>query len=178
MERLNNILLVVLFAIFSYGCSSMNTAAVKKVDQAGVALIGVDKHIQFSDEFALGSLVQKLAQDEKFDLKPMAEDLHNNVFGLYAQSVPFNLMPEEQVIETERYKTFRLYDSDLKEKNFKRGSNIITVKNYKDYKVDYLGKSQREKLYNAIPGEADAMVLVGLSYKLVQENSLIPGVNK
>ena len=178
MNRLSNLVFVLILTISLYGCSSMNTAAVKKVDKASVALIGVDKHISFSDDFALGSLVQKLAQDDKFDLQPMAKDLHNNVFGLYAESVPFNLMPEEQVIDTDRYKNFRLYDSDLKESNFKRGSNIITVENYKDYKVDYLDKSQREQLYKAIPNEADAMVLVGLSYKLVQENSMIPGVNK
>jgi hypothetical protein len=154
----------------------MDTARVKKVDKAAVAIVGVEKYIDYSEDFEIPQLVQRLAQSDKFDLQPIAENLHDKTFGTYTEVMPFTLMPEEKVIGTDRYENFDIYsmgDSEEREES----SNFITVKNYKKYNPSGMLQPKRAKLFEAMPEEADAMLLVGLSYKLFQANSIIPGVN-
>lgn len=139
--------------------------------------MGVEKHINYSDDFEIAQLVQRLAQSDKFDLKPIAKDLHNKTFGAYTEAMPFTLIPEEKVIGTERYKNFELYNEGY-EDAIEGRSNFITVKNYKKYRPSSMMQGRRAKMFEAMPEEAEAMLMVELSYKLFQENSLIPGVKK
>lgn len=155
----------------------MDTSAVKKVDKAAVGIVGVEKYINYSDDFEIPQLVQRLAQSDKFDLNPIAEELHEKTFGSYTEAMPFTLIPEEEVIDTERYKNFELYNEGY-EDAIEGKTNFITVKNYHKYPPRAMNQGRRAKMFEAMPDEAEAMLMVELSYKLFQENSLIPGVNK
>ncbi|TYP92737.1 hypothetical protein LX73_2101 [Fodinibius salinus] len=177
MRRFTYLVCILGVLFFITSCSSMDTSRVKKVDKAAVAIVGVEKHINYTDDFEIPQLVQRLAQSDKFDLQPIAENLHENTFGVYTEVMPFTLIPEEEVIETERYKNFELYNEGYEEAT-DGNSNFITVKNYKKYNPSGMLQGRRAKLFEAMPDEAEAMLMVGLSYKLFQENSMIPGVNK
>lgn len=177
MRRLTFLIYITGVLFFITSCSSMDTARVKKVDKAAVAIVGVEKYINYSEDFEIPQLVQRLAQSDKFDLQPVAENLHEKTFGAYTEVMPFNLIPEEQVIGTERYKNFELYNEGY-EDAIEGKTNFITVKNYHKYPPRSMNQSRRAKMFEAMPDEAEAMLMVELSYKLFQENSLIPGVNK
>lgn len=178
MRRLKLYVYLFTILLFVSSCSTMDTSAVKEIDNAAVAIVGVDKHLEYSEDFEAAQLVQRLAQSDKFNLQPVAEDLHEKTLGEYTRVMPFELIPEEDVIGAERYQNFQLFDSESAEETFTETSNFITVKNYKAYNPVNMHRGHKTDFSEAIPEEADAMLLVGLNYKLVQENSLIPGVNK
>lgn len=178
MRRLHLYVYLFVILLFVSACSTMDTSAVKEIDKAAVAIVGVDKHLTYSEDFEAAQLVQRLAQSDKFDMQPVAEDLHEKTFGEYTRVMPFELIPEEEVIGSEQYKNFQMFDSESAEETFTKTSNFITVKNYKPYNPVNMHRGHKSDLAEAIPEDANAMLLVGLNYKLVQENSLIPGVNK
>lgn len=84
MRRLKLYLYLFTILLFISSCSTMDTSAVKEIDNAAVAIVGVDKHIEYSEDFEAAQLVQRLAQSDKFDLHPVAEDLHKKLL----QSIP------------------------------------------------------------------------------------------
>ncbi len=175
--------ILILGVILSFNaCSSLDKAAVQKTDKVAVALIGVDKYIDFDNEFGAGvKVVQRLAASDKFDLEPVRKKLHKKVFNEYNKFLPFDLSDEQKVIGSKRYKNFTVYDDEKKEKNFKKGAKHFLQKDgYLSYHPDGFRGQQdkRKKFYKAMPSNADGMLLVSLSYKLVKENSMIPGVSK
>jgi hypothetical protein len=52
------------------------------------------------------TLAVKLASDPNFNVSPILTNFHDQFFNEYAKSFPFQLLPEEQVINNEAYKTF------------------------------------------------------------------------
>ena len=159
-------------------CSTLDEAAVRKTNKVAVAIVGVDKYLQYSSGFAVGSLVQRLAESEDFDLQPIAEKLHNKTFGTYTKIMPFTLMDEEKVINTSAYKDFTLFEKESYEERFKKNSMFISAKDYMKYRPEFLNRGHRKKLFKAMPEEADAMLMVGLSYWLKKQTSMVPGMTK
>jgi hypothetical protein len=169
---------ILAFTFALTACSTLDKTAVKKTDRVAVALVGVDKHLQYGSDFAIGSMVQRLAQSEEFNLKPIAKKLHRKTFGTYAEFMPYTLISEKKVIKRSEYKNFRLFDTETEEELFKKSSNFVTVKNYKKYRPEFLNRGHRKELIKAMPETADAMLMVGLYYELDKQNTMIPGYTK
>ncbi len=163
-------------------CSSMDVAAVQKTDKVAVSLIGVDKYIDFDNEFGAGvKIIQRLAASDKFDLEPVRQKLHKKVFNEYSEFFPFDLMNEQKVLGPDRYKKFQVYDNKDKEENFKKSAKHFLQKDgYLSYHPKSFASSQdkRKKFFQAMPSDADGMLMIALSYDLKKEESMIPGVSK
>lgn len=163
-------------------CSSLDKAAVQKADKVAISSIGVDKYIDFDSEFGAGvQIIQRLAASDKFDLEPVRKKLHNKVFNEYNEFLPFKLTDEQKVIGSKRYKSFTMYDNEQKEENFRKGAkNFLLKDGYLPYPLgNFRGQQEkRKKFFQALPSESDAMLMVSLSYKLINQNSMIPGVSK
>ncbi len=147
-------------------CSSMDTEAVKSMDKVSVALISANKHIDMGDFSGIGTMIQRLADDENFKLDPVVDKLHKKTFREYKSMMPFDIVSEEKVIGSEDYKNFQVYENEQKEKNFKKGSKVITPDGYKGYYPKYFKKKHTKKLLKTMPSEADGMMYVYVSYSL------------
>lgn len=163
-------------------CSTIDQEAVRKVDKAAVAIVGINKQLNYGPNFNIGQLVQRLAEDEKFDITPLSNKLRKRTYGRYAELFPFKLIPEEKVIQSDKYQNFQLFEKTSKEQNIKQASqysHFITPDNYLKYYPRLLNnREKRSRLFDAVPDEAEGIVMMSISYKLKQEMSPMPGVKK
>jgi len=95
-----------LAALLSLSCATLEKTQVASVEEAALISIYCDKRIDMSDFGGLAALVNQLAQDKSFQLKPLAVKLRDDMFGKYAAGLPFKLVPEAQVIGAHAYRTF------------------------------------------------------------------------
>jgi len=93
-------------ALLSLSCATLEKTQVAGVEEAALISIYCDKRIDMSDFGGLAALVNQLAQDKSFQLKPLAVKLRDDMFGKYAAGLPFQLIPEAQVIGAPAYRTF------------------------------------------------------------------------
>lgn len=182
MKRISFYLSLIVVILGMPTCSTIDQEAVKKVDKAAVAIVGVNKQLNYESSFNIGQLVQKLAQDDKFDLAPLADKLRNETFGTYERFFPFELIAEEKVTQADRYQDFRMYDDPKKEQNLKVASSrtfFITPDKYLNYYPQLLNtRDKRSRLFEAVPEAADGILMMNIYYKMIQERSLVPGVKK
>ncbi len=92
--------------LFSLSCATLEKGQMASVEEAALISIYCDKRIDMSDFGGLAALVNQLAQDKSFQLKPLAVKLRDDMFGKYAAGLPFQLIPEAQVIGAPAYRTF------------------------------------------------------------------------
>lgn len=167
-------ILLTLF-IFISGCSSIDTEKVRALDKVAVPMITVGKYINMG-QFSLGSVVQRLAEDEKFDLNPALESLYEKTYNDFETSLPFNIIEEDEMLESEAYKNFNPF-SKPKNKLYKP-STLLTPDGYMKYHPLALNKKRRAKVLNVIPEDADAAMFVYITYDLVKrEIPMIPVSN-
>jgi hypothetical protein len=162
--------------------SAMEVSDVKSVDQVAVPIVTVDQYIDMtdlqdggsiaSDGSGAGGLVQRLLQGDSFDLGPMAELLRERTYGTYAERLPPRIMPEEEVIQTDRYKNFSLLDEESNDDRMQRLNRLKVPEGYKQYNVgrgSVFGDRQRQ-MFGAVPDDADAILLVSADYEMIEDN--------
>jgi hypothetical protein len=161
--------------------SSMNVSDVQSAEMAAVPIITVDQYIDMTDLQDGGSLaqgdgvggfMQRILNDDAFDLSPMADLLQERTYGTYAERLPVGIMPEEEVIETERYKNFTLLDDESNDDRMQRVNRLKVPEGYKQYNVgrgSVFGDRQQQ-MFGAVPDEADAILLVSADYEMVEDN--------
>ena len=69
-----------------------------------------NKMISFEDlgigaDVLLGDIL-KLRDDPNFNLKPMLNQYHENFFNNYSKELPFDLLPESEVLNNPAYQEF------------------------------------------------------------------------
>ena len=158
------IMMVALFILIS-GCSSIDVEKVRALDKVAVPMITIGKYIDMG-QFSLGSVVQRLAEDEKFDLNPALESLYDKTYNDFETSLPFSIIDEDEMIGSEAYKNFNPF-SKPKNKVYKP-SYLLTPDGYMKYHPVALNKKKRAKVLNVIPDEADAAMFVYITYDLVK----------
>ena len=161
--------------------SSMDVSQVEKAEQAAVPIITVDQYIDMTDlqeEGGLasgsgsGAFVQRLLQDDSFNLSPMVDLLQEKTFGMYADRLPATILPEEEVIGTERYKNFNLLDKESSDDRMQRVNRLLVPEGYKKYNLGQgalLGDRQQE-MFGAVPDAADALLFVSANYAMIEDN--------
>ncbi|KIC00209.1 hypothetical protein OA93_00930 [Flavobacterium sp. KMS] len=116
-------ILTVLFALNSYS------------QKKKVAVVGfyTDKTIDLSD-LGLNSLaaIADLGNNPSFNLSPILEKYHNAFFNVYSKQFPFDLIPENEVIQKQEY-------IDFSPKYAKDEVGEKTIINYPGYKYIYEG---------------------------------------
>jgi hypothetical protein len=98
--------LLALGGLLLFGCATLEKGRVAGVEEAALISVYCDKRIDTSDFSGLAAAVNQLAQDESFQLKPIAVQLRDDIFQKYAPGLPFRLIPEQQVIGAPAYHAF------------------------------------------------------------------------
>lgn len=161
--------------------SSMNVSDVESAEMAAVPIITVDQYIDMTDLQDGGSLasgdgvggfMQRILNDDAFDLAPMADLLQERTFGTYAERLPVRIMPEEEVIGTERYKNFTLLDDESNDDRMQRVNRLKVPEGYKQYNVGQgsVFGDRQQQMFGAVPDEADAILLVSADYEMIEDN--------
>lgn len=173
---------LVAIAVLLAGCgSTLETAKVRGADEVAVPIITVDQYIDLSDlqeEGTLasgsgaGTLTQRLLQDESFELSPMVDLLHERTYGMYAERLPVTVMPEQQVIRTDRYQNFQLLDDASNDERLQNLNRLLVPEGYKKYNLgqDALLSDRQSKMFGAVPDQADALLFVSAHYEMIEDN--------
>jgi len=109
--------------------------------------------------------VNKLLTDSSFNMAPLLNDFHEIFFKSYSQEFPFQLVPEDQVINNDGYKAYVPLHEDttglLKSSNF-----IVSVNGYKTYPYG-LGYKNEKNLVKIL-SQYDGVMDVYITFSLVK----------
>jgi hypothetical protein len=173
--------IVLLLAGCGSSKSSMDVSNVERAEQAAVPIITVDKWIDMTDlqdggsvasGDGVGGFIQRILDDDAFDLSPMADLLRERTYGTYAERLPVQIMPEESVVQTDRYENFTLLDKESSDDRMQRVNRLDVPEGYKKYNVgrgSVFGDRQQQ-MFGAVPDAADAILLVSADYEMVEDN--------
>ncbi|WP_166922134.1 hypothetical protein [Flavobacterium poyangense] len=119
-----------LLLILTVFCALNSYSQKKKV---AVVAFYTDKTIDLSD-LGLNSLaaIADLGIDPNFNLTPILEKYHDAFFNVYSKQFPFDLVPENEVIQKQEY-------IDFTPKFAREGNEGKTIINYPGYKYIYEG---------------------------------------
>lgn len=160
-----------LAALIISGCSTLEVSKLKKAEDVAVPIITVDEYISIEDGGA-ASLVQRLVEDDEFDLSPLVGELRTKVYNDYGDRLPVNIMPEEAVIETDRYQNFNLTGNASNDRRYENLQALLVPDGYKKYRIakGALIADQQDDMFEAVPDRADALLFASASYALVEDN--------
>jgi hypothetical protein len=103
-----------------------------------------------------------LRDDPRFNLTPILDKYHTNFFNEYAKQFPFELLPEKDVVDTEKYKAF-VPKYELKEY---QAENYLMYGNYKYIHEGMLGKYNEEGMAKLFADQADGVLFVFIDFGL------------
>ena len=101
-----------------------------------------------------------LRDNPNFNLKPLLEQYHTNFFKEYANELPFELLPESQVVETEKYQNF-VPEFELAKYDER---NYLLYDKYKYIHEGFMGKNNEEGIAKLFAGEADGVLFVRINF--------------
>ena len=133
--------------VFAFVIFSMPLMAQKK--KVAIVTFYADKYIDFTDlggTAALAASIASLADDPNFDLKPVLDDFYKAFNEEIAPSLPFELVPESEVIGNEEYKNYESLTGETSDEDksiFQK--RYLPVEGYKPMR-EYLGKKYRNEL--------------------------------
>jgi hypothetical protein len=94
----------------------------------------------------LATSIASLASDSNFNIKPIVNQFHDAMFNDFSKDLPFDLYPEEKVINDTAYMNYKSRVGETEDdKRNPLFQNYITVKGYKPLR-EYLGKKHRNEL--------------------------------
>jgi hypothetical protein len=101
-----------------------------------------------------------MRDDPRFNLTPILDKYHTNFFSEYAKEFPFDLVPESEVVETEKYKAFEpkfvLKDYDA--------ANYLMQGNYKYIYEGMNGRYNEEGMAKLFADQADGVLFVNVDF--------------
>lgn len=156
MKNLKHLLIFTLILL-----GSLANAQKKKV---AVVTFYANKMVDFKDlggdlDFLLKDVIN-LRDDPNFNLNPLLEKFHSNFFNEYAKEFPFDLLPEDQVLNDENYKAFV-------PKNELDKYDARNYLNYSSYKYIYegaMGSYNEEGIAKAMSDKADGVLFVYIDF--------------
>ncbi len=126
--------------------------------KVAVVTFYADKRVGMS-ELGLESTADlfRLEEDPNFNMSPLLHNFHDQFFGEYAKSFPFQLVPESQVLNNEGYKAFVPDDRPIL-----KDMRYTAIEGYKV--VDYMWGTSNEKNLAKIFDQYDGVMFVSLSF--------------
>lgn len=178
--KLLSLAAVLLIAGILTGCKTVNVAQLEETEKAAVPVITVNKYIDMDDVTSKNSmentLIQRILDSDNFDLTPTVNKLQNKVHNAYDERLPVDIMEEDQVITTNKYKNFELYDDEDTEEAFTKFGAILVPEGYKKYAVENQLKGKKVKFFNAVPSEADAVMFATAQYAMIEDTPFLVGL--
>ncbi|MFM9985382.1 MAG: hypothetical protein ACKVOK_09140 [Flavobacteriales bacterium] len=163
---------VLLLVLFAFNSISAISADRKKV---AVVTFYCDKWIDMSDlggTAALMSAAGTLAEDTTFDIKKVLTNFHDVFFNEFSKQLPFDLIPESEVIGNEDYKAFQSYWDETSDKDQnKLMQRYATVDGYKPL-LEMLSKSEKRnenRMLEIFGDKVDGVMFVYLDFSMVQK---------
>ena len=157
--------LLCLLVIGLLSCASYDKQLMGQVQKVALVSVYADKRVNMNDFGGLAAMVSALVQDEKFRLEPIVNAVKNRVLTEYSKHMPFEFLPEDDIIRKDRYMNLEGMDTGLSLKHF-----VATPPGYLG--LGYLNVTAFDKLTVAIP-DADAMVYVWTNFILKKEFELL-----
>lgn len=151
-----------LFAISA--CSSLNKAALAKVDRAAVVSIYVSRRVDMSNFMSLMGLASTDAQKDELKLDPVCEHFHETVFK-YQEAFPFKYIAERDVIKAKGYRDIDAQYQAEDAKTYKtiEGYNVIQLEG---------SPSTIRQCFRVLPENTDAIMEFSIKYSLVKTASI------
>lgn len=155
--KINNILSFILVTL----CFTTAYSQKKKV---AVVTFYANKMIEFK-ELGIGSEeliknVLDLRDNPDFNLTPLLEQYHTNFFSEYSKELPFDLLPESTVVDSQKYQDFQpkyqLTDYDAR--------NYLMYGKYKYIYEGPMGKANEEGIAKLFADEADGVLFVYIDF--------------
>ena len=158
------IILCFTFLIFT-GCATFKKADLEVLDNAALVTAYCNRKIDTSEFKGIGQSVNKLAQNDDFNLKPSATQIKNDMLKVYAPHFPFKFIDEKTVKSNAVYKDLYGQGADwLKTMFFSTASGYQVVR--------HTDKDTIDKLFAAFP-EADALMFTSADFKLNKESQVL-----
>ncbi|MDO3624693.1 hypothetical protein [Mucilaginibacter sp. BT774] len=155
---------LILISLIFFLLSSLSFAQDKKV---AVVTFYVNKKINVGEFGVTAAIaVDKLSDDPNFKMEPLLTKYHTQFFESYSKSFPFQLLPEDQVVNNEAYKAFVPVGV--------ASSGALDINKFAvvspGYKVllEKLAFHQNEKNMLKIFSQADGVMDVSIAFKLVK----------
>jgi hypothetical protein len=166
-----------LMRVFLLALFVCNTISAISADRKKVAVVTFycDKWIDMSDlggTAALMSAAGTLAEDTTFDIKKVLTNFHDVFFNEFSKQLPFDLLPESEVIGNEDYKAFQSYWDETSDKDQKKLlQRYATVDGYKPL-LEMLTKSEKRnenRMLEIFGDKVDGVMFVYLDFSMVQK---------
>ncbi len=147
-------------------CATVDVEKLSHVKNTAILSVYASKSIDMTDFTGLASVVSKLVQNDKFDLKPVAAKIKDSLFSRYQAAFPFKFIPEEQILNSPRYQQLKATVQ----------SRVVDFLRYNDAPryttIFYDDATMMTKLLQDIPG-ADAGLVVQSEFKLKKQGEFL-----
>jgi len=166
-------LMALIFILMGCG-STIEVAKVKQTKEVAVPIITVNEYIDMSnlDDTGLTTLMQRIAENEEFDLTPTVKKLRNKTYDEYAAQMPFTILPESEVIHTEKYQNFNLLQKEANDERYQNLQFLLVPDGYKKYNLGQgaLLWNRQPRMFGAVPEQVDALLFASADYAMVKDN--------
>jgi hypothetical protein len=131
----------------------------------------VDKYLDVSGldgVAALASVIATLAKDERFDLTSVLNTFHDDFFNNYAGQFNFNIVPEDQIVGSEKYKTYESKFGESEQDGERLRDGSIPYGDYQVLLPNALKKenSNKMRMLELFEEETDGVMFITLSFAL------------
>lgn len=172
ITRLTTVL--VLLVIFTGCASTIEVQQVRQADEVAVPIITVNEYIDMShlDDAGFTTLVQRVAENEEYDLSPVVKKLRDKTFDEYAARMPFTILPESEVIRTDTYQNFNLLEKESNDQRYQNLQFLLVPDGYKKYNLGQgaLLWNRQPKMFDAVPDQVDGLLFASAEYAMVKDN--------
>jgi len=104
--------------------------------------------------------ILELRDNPDFNLQPLLNTYHDNFFNDYSKSLPFDLVPEKEILESEAYKSF----VPKYELNKYDARDYLVYDGYKYIYEGFMGKANEEGLAKALADQVDGILFVNINF--------------
>jgi hypothetical protein len=104
MKRTTRYLLPAIALLATVSCATYNGKAMQSIGEVAVVSIQCSRLVDASADSGWKGTVKAWARSEKFDLAPAASRLRTDLFGAFAKSLPFTLVGEQVLLNSEAYR--------------------------------------------------------------------------
>lgn len=150
-----------------------STAFAPIAEKKNVAVVScyVDKYIDVSGLDGAASMAAVLAttaKDERFDLTSVLNTFHDDFFNNYAGQFNFNIVPEEQIIGSDKYKNYESKFGESEQDGSRLLDGSIPYAGYQVLLPNALKKenSNKMRMLELFDEETDGVMFITLSFAL------------
>jgi hypothetical protein len=104
--------------------------------------------------------ILELRDNPDFNLQPLLNTYHDNFFNDYSKALPFDLVPEKEILESEAYKSF----VPKYELNKYDARDYLVYDGYKYIYEGFMGKANEEGLAKALADQVDGILFVNINF--------------